>query len=374
MPRRESTVGAFVVLVATVLAVAVMAVGGESSLFARKTAYRAVFPSADGILPGSPVRMAGFQIGQVTAVRLSTDPGASGIEVTFGIEDGYAPRVREGSRIELKYLQWLSGEKYLDLAPGEPDRERIPPGGRVPTAQKPEIMEQGQDIADNLARITVSLREILEPLQRGEGIVGQAIRDPEFGKEGLEATRRALENIEAITASIRSGRGMAGRLVSDPELGRGLDDLRIALREIAEVSAAIGRREGALGDLLAADGRSSATLEDLREAAASFRGVASRLESHEGLLGRLLHDEAWSEGLAADLRSAVRDVASIARKIDEGQGTLGLLVNERVLHDGLEEVVAGVGDSKFARWLMRHYQKQGIEAESAPPADAKDPR
>lgn len=367
MRRRETSVGAFVVLAATVLAVAVMAVGGESRLFARKTSFRAVFPSADGILPGSPVRMAGFQIGQVSGIRLSTDPEASGIEVTFGIEDDYAPRVREGSRIELKYLQWLSGEKYLDLAPGEPGRDRIEPGGRIPTAQKQEIMEQGQDIADNLTRITVSLREILEPLQRGEGIVGQALRDPEFGKEGLEATRRALENIEAITTSIRQGRGMAGRLIADPSLGAGLDDLKTALREIASAAEAIGRREGALGDILAEDGRSTAAIEDLREAAASLRRVAARLESDKGLLGRLLHDTEWSEGMADDLRSAVRDVASITRKIDQGKGTLGLLVNESTLYDGMEEVVAGVGDSKFARWLMRHYQKKGIEAEPAPP-------
>ena len=31
-------------------------------------------------------------------------------------------------------------------------------------------------------------------------------------------------------------------------------------------------------------------------------------------------------------------------------------------YDGLEDVVAGVNDSKFARWLMRRYQKKGIKA------------
>ena len=49
--------------------------------------------------------------------------------------------------------------------------------------------------------------------------------------------------------------------------------------------------------------------------------------------------------------------------MNSGQGTLGALVNERVLHDSLEDVVAGTNDSKFARWLLRHYQKKGIETE-----------
>ena len=33
----------------------------------------------------------------------------------------------------------------------------------------------------------------------------------------------------------------------------------------------------------------------------------------------------------------------------------------------MEEIVAGTNDSKFARWLMRHYQKKGIEAGGAAP-------
>jgi hypothetical protein len=38
------------------------------------------------------------------------------------------------------------------------------------------------------------------------------------------------------------------------------------------------------------------------------------------------------------------------------------LINDRSVHDGLEDVVAGLDDSKFARWLIRRYQKRGIEA------------
>ena len=79
---------------------------------------------------------------------------------------------------------------------------------------------------------------------------------------------------------------------------------------------------------------------------------------------RLLNDPEYSEALAGDLRETLGNTAEITRKVNEGQGTLGALVNERVLHDGMEEVVAGVGNSKFARWLLRHYQKKGVKIES----------
>ena len=51
---------------------------------------------------------------------------------------------------------------------------------------------------------------------------------------------------------------------------------------------------------------------------------------------------------------------------------LGLLVNERTLHDGLEDVVAGVNDSKFARWLLRHYRKKGVQALGQEEAPAEE--
>jgi hypothetical protein len=71
--------------------------------------------------------------------------------------------------------------------------------------------------------------------------------------------------------------------------------------------------------------------------------------------------------VAKDFRETLSHLSSITAKIDSGQGTLGALVNERVLHDSMEEVVAGVGDSKFANWLIRHYQKKGIEGEVPEP-------
>ena len=64
----------------------------------------------------------------------------------------------------------------------------------------------------------------------------------------------------------------------------------------------------------------------------------------------------------------VDNLAEITGKINRGEGTLGALVNERTLHDSAESVIAGVNDSKFARWLIRHYQKKGIKLETAEPA------
>ena len=53
----------------------------------------------------------------------------------------------------------------------------------------------------------------------------------------------------------------------------------------------------------------------------------------------------------------------MTEKINNGDGSLGALINERSLYDGAEDLLAGTNDSKFARWLLRHYRKKGIKTQ-----------
>ncbi len=370
MPRtsgREATVGAFLALALIVLAVGIMAVGGESRLFSRKASYRVVFPATDGLLVGSPVKMGGVQVGSVTQLKLPTDPGAKGVVVVMGVQRSYASRVRQGSEASQKFLQYLSGEKYLQLTPGDPNQPAIPEGELIPASKGSRLFEQSEDIADNLNAITVSLKEILEPLQNGRGLLGEIIQDPEFGKEGMAKIDATVDNIRDITQRIKDGRGTVGRLVSDDALAARLDDLGTAVKDLSTIMESVSRGEGAIGSLTKKGGDAELAIADFKDSAASLKRVTARLESTDGLFGKLVYDKAYSNEVAENLRATVANLSAITRKVNEGQGTLGALVNERTLYDGAEEVVAGVGDSKFARWMLRHYQKQGIEAPPKPP-------
>ena len=117
---------------------------------------------------------------------------------------------------------------------------------------------------------------------------------------------------------------------------------------------------------------------DLRDAAGSLKRLTARLETDEGLLGRLLNDPDFSEELASDLGSTLAEVREITAKINRGEGTLGALVNEREVYDGAEDIVSGMNDSKFARWLTRHYRKKGIKSQEKagdqPVAPVEQPR
>ena len=373
MPRatsREATVGAFLALALIVLAAGIMAVGGESRLFSRKASYRVVFPATDGLIVGSPVKMGGVQVGTVTRLSLPTDPGAQGVEVSLGIQRIYESRVRQGSEASQKFLQYLSGEKYVELTPGDPNQAPIPEGELLPSSKGSRLFEQSEDIADNLNAITISLKGILEPLQKGEGLLGQVIQNPEFGRQGMAKIEATLDDIKEITQRLKDGRGTVGRLLTDEGLASRLDDLGAAIKDMSTLMASMAKGEGAIGSLTKPGGDAQVAIADLKEAAGSLKRAAARLDSKDGLFGKLLNDDAYSNQLASGLQSVVTDLAAITKKINEGQGTLGALVNDRTLYDSAEDVIAGVNDSKFARWMLRHYQKQGIEASPPPPAPA----
>lgn len=367
MARRHGqdlAVGVFAALALVVLSLAVMSVGTDSELFRDSVEYRVLFPDTGGLRVGSPVKISGVQVGSVRTISLPADPGVRGIEVTLGVDGSVADRVRTDSEARVRYLQLVSGEKYVEISSGSPDAPPLPPGTELPVAADPELYQQGVDIAEDLGEVASALRDILEPLRDGKGLLGELIQDPEFGKEGLEALRGTLENLQAITGDLRRGRGFVGRALTDPELARRVDDLSASLEALGSLAGSVARREGALGAMLEDGGAGETAIDDLAASAAALRRIALRLERPDGLVGRLLHDPEWSDSLAADVRETFRNTAEITRKINSGQGSLGALVNERVLYDGMEEVVAGVGDSKFARWLLRHYQKQGIELET----------
>lgn len=359
---RDVAVGALFALALIILAITVMALGDGSNLFRSQARYTVLFPSVEGMGIGSPVKMSGVQIGSVTGIVLSTDANLEGIEVEIGIDASYRHRIRADSQALLKILQLLSGEKYVELSSGTPAASELPEGSVIELGQDTELFTQAAQASENINDISVSLKNILQALESGEGLLGKAITDPDFGKEGLESLVGALDNLKSLSTDLRQGKGFVGRLLGDEEFAGKVDSLGDAVDGLARVISRIDADEGAIGELLREDGSGKQAVQDLAEAASSLKRVAASLESERGFVGKLLNDEAYSEKLATDLQTLMANFAEVSSKINHGEGTLGALVNERTLYDGVEDVVAGVNDSKFARWLMRHYQKKGIKA------------
>ncbi|MDH3283154.1 MAG: MlaD family protein [Acidobacteriota bacterium] len=356
---QQLSVGLVVLLSLVIFAGTILIIGQETRLFVAKNTYRTNFTDASGLRVGSPVTMAGVRVGTINRIVLPTDPSSEGIEVFVTVDRDFAVRVREGTEARVVYLQIVANEKAVDLTPGNPDGEPLQDGAFIPPAELDEFLETGRTIADTLEEVTSDLKDILGAISRGEGLLGKAIVDPSFGEEGLEKIDAALTALSSVLQRIDDGEGLIGKAITDEEFARELSaDLTEAVGGLARIVDRLDRGEGLLGQLTVGD-ESDRLLDDARAASASFREVAEGMERGDGLAGMLLRDEQLGRRIAGNLEELTERLASIAGKIDEGQGTLGQLVNERTLHDDVEQLLAGVRDSKLLSWLIRRYHRKG---------------
>lgn len=356
---KEVSVGIVVTIALLIFVVGIMSVGEESRFFARKVKYNISFPDSSGLRKGSPVNLVGVQIGSVSDIFLPIDPEVSGINIEISVDKRYESRIREGTKASLKYLQILSGEKYIELSAGKPEKPTLPVGSTIPIEEEMKIFETGENIAENLNEITNTLRTILEPIEKGEGIFGEMLTNPDFGKEGLTKIKEAANSMSIILKKIESGKGLLGKLIFDEETATDIIEIKDAVKKINSILDNIDKREGALGDLLTEGGKGEQAIEELKEAAEKINRIAGKLESKTGLFGRLLNDEEYSESVANDLKNLMANLSSITEKIDQGEGTVGAFINDPEIYEDLKYVVSGVKNSRMAKWMIKRYKKKG---------------
>jgi phospholipid/cholesterol/gamma-HCH transport system substrate-binding protein len=359
---QEVIVGLVVIAGIFLLAAAILVLGQESRIFSQKMTYRTVFPDATGLRVGSPVTMSGVRVGTVSKLFLPTDPEGTGIEIFVAVDEAYAERVRQDTEATPVIMQLVANEKAIELSPGSPDERALRQGELIPPKIPASIFERGGNIADGFEELTAELRTILISINRGEGLLGKAINDPEFGEDGLTQARDALYQAKRMLARINRGEGLAGRLLADEDYAlRIAEDLERMSEGFARVAERLGGGEGSLGKMLGPE--SDALFADLESTAASLKTVSTAVAEGRGLSGLLLSDSERAERIARNLDETLARTASITRKIDEGEGTLGLLVNDRGVHDDAQKLMRGVRESRIASWLLRKFYENGEEAQ-----------
>ena len=260
---------------------------------------KAVFSTSQNIAKGSPVRVAGVEVGEVVDVEgvgaAGEQAGSAGEDrpaalVTMRIDDAARP-VREDATMQLRPRLFLEGNLFVDLKPGSPGA--------------PEA-EDGYIVPINQTSVSVQLQDVLDTLTHG---VRQDLRVfvDEFGA--------ALLNHGGATGLNRFYRSSPGAFrytsqVNDALLGRHRGDLAGVVRNLGRVSAALTRNKGQLEDLVT----------NLRVVTGSFASEDAALERAVGELPRTLRA---ARPAFANLNAAFPPLRSFAREAIPGVRSLG---------------------------------------------------
>ncbi|MFY9824281.1 MAG: MlaD family protein [Thermoanaerobaculia bacterium] len=375
-PRaREVRVGLLILAALAVLAVAIFLLGQKNSLFSSKNHYYVELSSVSGLKPGNPVQLNGVDVGTVERVELPVNPWRGMIRVWIRVESRYGSRIRGPQGMQalvpgqtpsvarIKTLGLL-GDKFIDLSSGSPGYEVIPDGAPIPAAQATNVdalLASGEDVMGNVVAISSSLNKVLARIERGEGLLGELTSDSESSRSLRASLLGTSEALQRVANKIDTGQGPLPRLLNDralaDQLGQSMDRLQALLTK-AESG------EGLLPSLLNdpnAKTQLNDTLASLHQVTQNLQSFTANLEKSNALVPRLVKDEAYGREVTEQLRQTVENLNEVSRKLSQGNGSAAKLINDPQVYDAVKDVVVGVNESRFLRWLIRNRQKKGIE-------------
>ncbi len=232
---------------------------------------KATFDNAVNVRQGSPVRIAGVNVGEVKRVESNGDAA----EVTFTVKEDGQP-IREDAQVEIRPRIFLEGNFFLDVKPGSPSAPELESGGDIPITQTSTAVQLDQI----LTSLQAPERENLQRLLQG---YGQALNTKPTAAEDRanDPSIRGETSSQAINDSFDFGADAArdSAIVNEALLGTEPGDLRNLISSNVKVFDALLLREeqlkGFITNLNTTAGAFAAESENLSE---SVRLLAPTLE------------------------------------------------------------------------------------------------
>jgi len=324
MPRTRSLawselkVGVLTITAVVIVALTIFFLTGDRGFPWQRYSLKTRFASVPGLKAGSPVRVAGLDVGTVTNVALAGEQ----VEVTFEMSRDVQARITTSSVATLGSVSLLGGSA-VDItasASGTP----IPEWGYVPQGK---TAAQFSDITNEVNDGVQNLSALISDIRGGRGTVGKLMTDEQLYTE----LNRFAVSARTLTDTLRSDRGTLGRLMNDR---RAAESLEASLANIQTLTGRINAGEGSIGKLL----NDEAFSRSLTSATASFDAVAASIRKGEGTMGKLVTDPALFE----KLNSMSGRLDELMLRLNEGQGTAGRLLKDDALYENMNKVTTEI--------------------------------
>jgi phospholipid/cholesterol/gamma-HCH transport system substrate-binding protein len=317
MPRTRSLawselkIGVLTIGAVVITAITIFALTGGTGFFWQRYSLKARFGNVAGLNPGSPVRLAGVEVGSVTDVLLNGED----VDVVFEVNKEHRDRITTDSVARLGSVSLL-GESAVDISPSSTGTP-IPEWGYVPQGRE---AAQLSDMTDQASRGIGELTALIHDVREGRGTIGKLMTDEQL----YAGLNRFIESATGLTEGIRDGRGTIGKLMSDPQVA---DTLQATLANVETLTRHLNAGEGSLGKLLRDDRFASS----LTAATTNIDTLVGKLNSGEGTAGKLITDPA----VFNQLDSVTKRLDQLIASLNDGNGTAGQLLKDKQLYENM---------------------------------------
>jgi phospholipid/cholesterol/gamma-HCH transport system substrate-binding protein len=317
MPRTRSLawselkIGIVAVIAVGLAIMLIVAVGGQGGFFSQRYKLKTRFANVQGLKSGAIVRVAGVEVGKVTAV----DFVGAEVEVVVQINKEQQSRITDQSRASIGSLSLL-GEPTIEISPASQGTP-LNDGDVVQSARTPG---QISDVAENATQTLEQTAALIKEIRSGKGTVGKLFTDDQVYRE----VNQLVASAAAVTDALNQGKGTLGRLVRDPALYKQAND---ALGNLQEMTRRINAGEGSLGQQIQDDRMA----KSLTSATNNVDQVTGRLSRGEGTAGKLLTDQQ----LYDRFNSVAGRIDKLTADLEQGQGAAGQLLQNKQLYENM---------------------------------------
>ncbi len=301
--------------------------------FEKKLLVRSYFNNSEGIKVGAPVTLEGVQIGEVSAVRLSTDPARRlvPVEVAMKIGPHFEDRVHTDTVASLQ-TTGVIGDTIVELNSEAAHGPQIGNDGELKNVETPSIstfLKSSQGTLNQLNGTIAKLDGVIDGMQKGEGTVGQLLKNPALYNEA----NATLTQLHTLSVNLNRGRGSAGKLLTDPTLYDRLNDTANRLDALA---TGLSNGKGSAGKLLTDD----ALYNNLNTTLTHTNSILAQVDSGQGSLGVLLRDPATARRLS----DSIAQLDTLLAGVNSGKGTVGQLVTNDSAYNNLNVLLKNASE------------------------------
>lgn len=321
MPRTRSLawselkIGVVAISAIVIAAVLVFSLTGSRGFSWQRYELKTRFPNVSGLASGSPVRVAGVEVGSVRAIEFAGEQ----VDVTFEVNKNVRARITDKSVAFLGSVSLL-GESAVDITPagsGTP----VPDGGYVTArATKGTIA----DVAEQATGALAESSQILKDMRAGRGTVGQLMTNDQLYRNLEQFTAAAGE----LTRGIRDGKGTVGKLLKDQKTA---DALEASMKNLEAMTAQINAGRGSFGKLI----KDEAFADSLTSTTSNLRDLIAGLNRGDGTMGKLMTDPS----LFNRVNAVSTQFDTLMTQLNAGQGSAGQFLKDKQLYENMNGAV-----------------------------------
>ncbi len=373
---RGFRVGIFVLVGLTLFAAVSFLIGDNRKVWDRKVTYKVSFRNVQGLKAGSPVRIGGLDIGNVTGVSQSDNAEDAMVYVTLQVVRGASGRVREDTLARVSN-KGLLGDKMVELnnqcpAPPEPPPvEGAPPKkplldsykcpeGRLPPVLKDGDFIRGEEPADLFARADEIAKKVQQVVERLEPLARE-LADPRLHA----SIRGTAQNLNEVLDAVAHKDSPVHRMLYDEEQAK-----RVSAT-LANVERATAEASGVMGDVhhVTTQVRSGSGLvhkvlydeqvsNDVAGAIGETRKALTAVREGNGIAHTIVYGDANTQNILANLTAMSQDLRGVISNMKQGKGTLGGLLVDPSIYEDLKAAVGNIERNQVLRALVRYSIRQ----------------